>query len=111
MIEDFDPIESDEFKFAIITLAAFRLARLLVVDAGPNDVLLRFRTWLGVYSFNQNGQPAGGTIAKLFTCSHCIGFWVALLFALICYRKPKILTMWLAIAGGQSLLQSIAKGK
>lgn len=105
-------IENEELKFTTLILMAFRLARLLVVDAGPVNIFLKFRTWLGVYSFNQNGQQSGGWISALFSCSHCLGFWVALFLATIFYKGPKrILTMWLALAGGQSFLQSIAKGK
>lgn len=104
--------ENEEFKFIVLALAAFRLARLLVVDAGPADIFLKFRTRIGTYSFNQNGQMTGSWIAKLFSCSHCLGFWVALFLAIIFYRGPKkVLTMWIALAGGQSFLQSIAKGK
>lgn len=111
-IGEYNCTENEELKFTALIFMAFRLARLLVVDAGPADILLRFRTWLGVYSFNQNGQQSGGWIAKLFNCSHCLGFWVALFLAIIFYKGPKkILTMWFAIAGGQSFLQSIAKGK
>lgn len=111
-IGEYNCTENEELKFTALVFIVFRLARLLVVDAGPGDIFLKFRTQIGTYSFNQNGQMTGGWIAKLFSCSHCIGFWVALFLAIIFYKGPKeILTMWVALAGSQSFLQSIAKGK
>lgn len=99
-------LRPDLLNLVIAAFACFRIAELIAVDDGPFDVCLRFRTLVGVYDRDQNGEPATWH-GKLFHCPYCVGMWIAAALALVFPMAPVSILLWLAIAGGQALLQSI----
>ena len=78
-------------------LSTYRLTVLLVNDVGPWSIIDRFRfvilKWTGV-----------------FRCAHCVGVWMALVSYLLgTYCHTALIV--LAIAGGQSFLESCMEKK
>ena len=66
---------------AAIALAAWRLASLLVREAGPWGVFYRCRELLGI-THDDSGLPAawpGNGAAALFSCVWCMSVWTAAL--------------------------------
>jgi hypothetical protein len=86
-------------RAVLAILAAYRLARLLSLEAGPGMVLARLRAWLG------NRSVFLGT---LFECPLCLGVWVAFaLTPLVLLPLGEIILLPFAIAGGQCILQLV----
>ena len=97
---------------ALAILATFRLARLFVVDDGPDDVFLKLRVWAGVYDIGQNGEPSRWA-GRLLSCQFCVGIWCAMFVAplvLFATTPGDIILMWLGIAGGQALIEMVCNG-
>lgn len=104
-------------------LFVFRFAELLVVDDGPFDIFFRLRTWTGMYDFAPgdgspyyNANRAQVFLGKILECVHCAGVWlaapvsagVAWAFGL---NPLEWFVMWLAMAGTQSAIESVAGRK
>ena len=94
--------------FVLLTLAIYRLARLIAIDDGPADVLLKLRSLWGAYDYGENGV-AKSSRGRGLTCPHCVGFWLALFFAISAYPWPGLLIYCLALAGAQSFLQELGQ--
>jgi NADH:ubiquinone oxidoreductase subunit H len=90
------------------SLAAFRLAELLIVDSGPFDSLARFRGWLyqeQVILPNKNRILSA--ISPTFQCVHCLGMWICVPLTLAYYIHNFYLDafiLYLAMCGLQSIL-------
>jgi len=86
-------------QFLILTLAVFRIARLLIEDTILEPV--RERT---VYKLDPKNL-----VRELFECAWCVGFWLAV-FATIAWAMWPDQTGWvalpLAISAGVGLIAS-----
>lgn len=94
-----------ETIFAV--LATYRVARMLALEEGAFGIFATIRerfdpqqeTWLG----------------RGLNCPLCIGFWVALVFALLLAHqnttmgRSETLLAWFAIAGGQTALHLLIR--
>lgn len=87
-------------------LATYRLARLLSRDT----ILEGLRRSI----YRKASNPASGWyfIAELVKCPHCLGVWIAFFTVIILslyfhWMLLEGVLIWLAVAGGQSFLQSI----
>lgn len=56
-----------------IALAVWRISVLLIDDNWPFNLMLRFRTWIGVYDLEQSSW-----VTELFSCVYCMSIWVTL---------------------------------
>lgn len=103
---------NDFLYLLLAALACFRVSRLLAIDDGPFLIFLHMRARLGVYDLAQNGLPKS-TVGSLFSCPHCLGLWIAIAFGLarILFGEGalEVILYWLAVAGGQSFLWSLAR--
>ena len=82
-------------RFAIVSLAVWRVTHLLAEEDGPADVVVRLRTRLG-------DSIAG----RAMDCFFCLSLWIAAPFALV--LAGDLLSwglMWLALSGAACLLQ------
>lgn len=86
-----------------LALAAYRLARLLVVDEGPGDVFQRIRMAAGAYSYGPDGLPETA-LGRVLNCQHCTGVWAALLLVVLHRLGATIVIDVLAVAGLQSVI-------
>jgi len=69
-------------ELLIIALAAWRLTSLLNVEAGPYNVLSKFRHLVGI-RIDEYGQPYGtNQLAEMVNCSWCLSLWVGLAWAI-----------------------------
>lgn len=84
------------FEFALVSLAAFRLAYLVAEEDGPGRMFLNFRRWA-----HKNLYPYFDA-----ECAYCTGIWIALPFAFILDTTWFVIVYWLAIAAMVSLLVS-----
>jgi hypothetical protein len=77
------------------TLAVWRVTHLLAAEAGPWEVLARFRRTLGE-----------GFWGKLLDCFYCLSLWISLPFAFVLASgwRERGLT-WLALSAGAILLE------
>lgn len=61
--------------FLLMGLATWRLASLLIQEAGPWDIFVRLRHRVGV-RYDEFSKPYGqNTLAALFTCMWCGSVW------------------------------------
>jgi hypothetical protein len=82
-------------RFALCSLAAWRLTHLVVAEDGPWDIIVRLRVWLGE-------SEAG----RAMDCFYCSSVWLAIPFAFVMARDVSgCLLSWLAISGAASLLE------
>ena len=76
-------------------LAVWRVTHLLTAEAGPWDLLVRFRRFVGV-----------GFWSSLIGCFYCLSLWVAVPFAyLIGERIRERILLWLAFSAAAILLE------
>lgn len=80
------------FDFAVITLATWRLAFLLVGDVGPYQVFRRLRTRF----------PLGG----LSSCIYCMTCWTALLMYVLWQTPLAPVVTLFALMGAALMLSS-----
>jgi hypothetical protein len=83
------------------TLAVWRITHFLAVEAGPWDVIVRLRNFLGA-----------GFWGSLFACFYCLSLWVAAPVACLVGSgwKEKML-LWLALSAGAIVLERITLGE
>lgn len=100
---------NEALRFLVLTLACYRLARLVAVDYGPANVFENIRIRLGAYDYDANGEIETN-LGRFISCPHCVGVWIALPLAfLMSGFEWYTLVYWLAIAGGSSFLWSVAR--
>jgi hypothetical protein len=86
-------------RFALATLATWRVTHLLAQEDGPADLIVRMRTLLG-------SSLAG----SLMDCFKCLSLWIAAPAALFVTRKPlDWLFTWLALSGAACLLERLGE--
>lgn len=83
------------FETVLAVLAVWRVAHLLARERGPWDLVSRLHATLA-------GRPLG----ELLACPHCVAVWLALLpAAWLAPGWPHGVLLWLAIAGGASVIE------
>lgn len=102
-------IEQSPLNLLILALVCYRLSRLITLEDGPFDIFLIIQNIAGARDFNSNGRIRTWH-GRLISCPYCLGVWVAIPLAII-YSGIQwySLLIWLAIAGLQSVLQSLEK--
>jgi uncharacterized YccA/Bax inhibitor family protein len=84
----------DGISFLILSLACWRLTRLLVYDYGPLHVFEKFRQFVARWGFTH----------ELFSCHWCLSVWVGLVFGLAWRPGLMGLVAGLAMAGIAGML-------
>ncbi len=92
------PASISLFDLSLVTLATFRLTRLVVYD----HIFDFFRDW---FKDSASGTFAG-TLRSLVNCAWCIGLWFALFVTFFYFLTPYawFFILFLAIAGVASLV-------
>lgn len=73
------------FPFVILALASWRIASLLVDEAGPLDVFEKLRVVVGIKYDEKNEPYASNELSKQFMCIWCMSLYVAILLCCIFY--------------------------
>lgn len=98
-------------SFLTAILATYRLARLLPYDDGPFFVFGRIRDYIEQKAMEEGNRL--GRWANLYafvTCPYCCGLYAAFFVAALVFWNNfygNLFILILAIAGGQSFLQSL----
>jgi hypothetical protein len=91
--------ESRWWRFALASLATWRLTHLVAEEDGPADAVVRLR-----------GRVGDGSVGHLLDCFYCLSIWVAAPFALVVSRRPRDAPLtWLALSGAACLLEQATK--
>jgi len=101
------PRPDNLLEFMVLSLAAWRLAALLVYEAGPWDIFRRLRERIGI-QHDDSGQPASwpdGGLGRLFACVWCVSFWTTLVVCVILWVESYVV-MVLAVWGAATLLEA-----
>ena len=86
------------FKTVLAVLACYRLARLVAYDEAF--------AWL-----HRSVKPES-VLGKFFSCPYCVGFWFAILMAVLVGLNTSwalIVLLALGIAGAQDMLESASE--
>ena len=84
-------------RFAIASLAVWRLTHLLALEDGPWDAVARLRAKLGDSFWG-----------RLMDCFYCLSVWIAIPAAFFVTRHPiPWVVSWLALSGGACLIQQL----
>jgi hypothetical protein len=84
-------------KFALASLATWRITHLLAEEDGPADAVVRLRARLG-----------SGQLGDLMDCFYCLSVWVAAPLGLVVARRPREAPLtWLALSGAACLLERV----
>lgn len=72
------------FNFIVLSLAVWRVSRMIVFEHGPCNMFERFRWWAGARP-TIDGTYAGdpGTFADFVTCPLCLSIWIGAVFFLL----------------------------
>ena len=83
------------FRFAMASLATWRLTHLIVEEDGPADVVVHVRRRAG-----------DGMVGAAMDCFHCCSVWAGAAFAPAVTRQPRKLPLvTLALSGAACLLE------
>lgn len=98
----------DILTLLILGLATYRLTRLFHNEAGPFNLIGRFRSLIGVAYDEKSNRIAKNELAATFNCVHCLGMWMAFMVWAGYYIPEAYLFYWLytplAISAISSLL-------
>jgi hypothetical protein len=84
-------------RFALASLATWRVTHLLAEEDGPWDAVVRVRARLG-----------DGLLGALMDCFYCLSIWVAAPATLAVARRPREAPLaWLAVSGAACLLERV----
>jgi Protein of unknown function (DUF1360) len=84
-------------RFALGSLATWRVTHLLAEEDGPWDAVVRVRVRLGP-----------GQLGALMDCFYCLSIWVAAPATLAVARRPRHAPLvWLALSGAACLLERV----
>jgi hypothetical protein len=87
------------FRLTVAVLATWRACHLVAHEDGPFDVIVQLRARAG-----------NGMLGRLMDCPYCLSLWFAAPLALLVARPPAWwCAAWLAVSGGSSLLERIAR--
>ena len=96
----------------IAALATWRLTTLLVNEDGPLDMLVKFRSFIGI-KWDAQSEPYGTNfVAEAFTCVWCLSFWTGAVMAI--FIAPSI--AWypvyaLALSAAAIIIEETINGK
>ncbi len=86
-------------RFALATLATWRVTHLLAEEDGPGDAVIRLRARAGE-----------SWVGGLMDCFYCLSVWVAAPFALYASRRRREAPLtWLALSGAACLLEQATR--
>lgn len=85
----------DTLHLLVIGLATYRIALLLVEEAGPFEVFGKLRHAVGVRYDAKSEQYATNELAKLFLCVWCMSIWVGVIITILLYFFPEF-TKWVS---------------
>jgi hypothetical protein len=86
-------------RFALASLATWRVTHLIAEEDGPADIVVRAR--------RRAGESWTG---ELMDCFYCLSVWVAAPFAFVVSRRPREAPLvWLALSGAACLLEQATK--
>jgi len=84
-------------RFALGTLATWRVSHMLASEDGPWEIFVRLRRRMG-----------NASIGRLMDCFGCLSIWIALPTGFwVIQRWEDALVCWLAISGGAFLLEKM----
>lgn len=67
-----------EILLLVLFLASYRLTLLISKEAGPFDIMGRFRSLVGV-KYDQYSKPyATGQVSEMVLCPYCLSVWVGI---------------------------------
>jgi hypothetical protein len=88
-------------RFALASLATWRVTHLLTAEDGPGDVLVRLRARLGE-----------SLLGTAMDCFNCTSIWVAVPFTRAVTRSGRSAPpVWLALSGAACLLERTTGGE
>lgn len=76
------PLTSSLLAVAIRALATWRLAHLLMYEAGPWNIIIQLREYFGV-RHDPDGTPVGYPDGSVFECFLCFSVWTGLVSSLL----------------------------
>jgi hypothetical protein len=83
------------FRFALATLAVWRVTHLLSKEDGPWELLARLRRTF-----------SAGFLGGLIACFYCLSVWIAIPFTFFLEGTAiERVVIWLALSGAASLLE------
>lgn len=91
----------------ILILACYRLSSLIASEAGPGQILVRFRHFCGV-RYDELSRPFGiNGLAEGLLCTWCNSIWIGLILAGLYFWQPTLtlgLCLPLALSAGAILI-------
>jgi membrane-associated protease RseP (regulator of RpoE activity) len=110
---------STEARAILSILAAFKFAELITIEIGPFAIFDRFRSQAGRWASGSRAKhsnisgfrSASTEFADLVNCPFCVGIWISFVLALLNLFPTFVgdaAIVFLAIAGGQSFLQTLS---
>ena len=86
-------------RFALASLATWRVTHLLAEEDGPANLVVRLRERAG-----------GGGLGELMDCFYCLSIWVAAPLGLALTRRPRDAPLYaLALSGAACLLEQATR--
>jgi hypothetical protein len=99
----------DSMRWILAALAAFRLTWAMIVEDGPGDMWLNWRTRQGVYDYGEQTYPNGdpkpdSKSGEWWACKYCVSLWpisfvIMYLALFVKWPLTDALIAWLGLGG------------
>lgn len=89
----------------VVGLAAWRIASLLVFEAGPFHVFARLRDWARLPNPGLPPREPRALIGGILSCVWCASVWLAAILWVVWSIEPRAI-LWLAAAALAPLIES-----
>lgn len=89
-------IMPDVLSFVVLAVATFRLGSLLAREAGPLDILLRIRHWLGVRYTKENVPVGTNMLSRMALCLYCNTIWIGIILTAV-YLLTPVIVFWVCV--------------
>ena len=99
-------------KFILAAFATYRLAQLVAFDAGPAYAFQKLRNYINFRYTTERG--IWENIDEGINCPYCLGIYFAALCLVLVLKPTRLgdfLLWWGAIAGAQTFMQELTKGR
>ena len=106
----------DITTFIILSLAAWRISNMFVVEKGPFNLFWKIREWAGI-QHNGEGEPFAYPetfFAQLISCVWCMSVWVGAAWAVTWFLLPVVtlkVAVVFALSAGAILIDNHLKGE
>lgn len=89
------------------SMLTWRITVLLTFDSGPGNILVRFRSIIGVVYDEYSNRHGKNWVADMLNCHFCSSLWVGWIVALLWQQDWSFVIVGMVLSAGSLIVDSI----